>query len=70
MISENGLSHRGLMKMANAKLDYLLEMGRVERFIRKNGETEEVLKYATEAEEKYYKRIRQIYADDKILNLN
>lgn len=70
MSNENGLSHRGLMKMANAKLDYLLEMNRVERFIRKNGETEEIRHYATLADEKYKQRVRQIYADDKTLNLN
>ena len=70
MSSENGLSHRGLMKMANAKLDYLLEMSRVERFIQKNGETEEINHYSVLADEKYKQRVNQIYADDRKLNLN
>lgn len=70
MSNENGLSHRGLMKMANAKLDYLLEMGRVERFIQKNGETEEINNYAVLADEKYRQRVNQIYADDRKLNLS
>lgn len=69
MSRENGLSHRGLMKMANAKLDYLLEMGRVERFIQKNGETEEINHYSVLAGEKYKQRVQQIYAEDKTLNL-
>lgn len=70
MSNESGLSHRGLMKMANAKLDYLLEMGRVERFIQKNGETEEINNYAVLADEKYRQRVNQIYADDRKLNLS
>lgn len=70
MSRENGLSHRGLMKMANAKLDYLLEMGKIERFIRKNGETEEINHHAALADEKYKQRVQQIYAEDKTLNLN
>lgn len=70
MSNENGLSHRGLMKMANAKLDYLLEMSRVERFIQKNGETEEINHYSALADEKYKQRVQQIYAEDKTLNLN
>lgn len=69
MSRENGLSHRGLMKMANAKLDYLLEMSRVERFIQKNGETEEINRYSALADEKYKQRVQQIYAEDKTLNL-
>ena len=70
MSRENGLSHRGLMKMANAKLDYLLEIGRVERFIQKNGETEEINRYSALADEKYKQRVQQIYAEDKTLNLS
>lgn len=70
MTRENGLSHRGLMKMANAKLDYLLEMSRVDRFIQKNGETEEINRYSALADEKYKQRVQQIYAEDKTLNLN
>jgi len=70
MSKENGLSHRGLMKMANAKLDYLLEMSKVERFIQKNGETEEINRYSALADEKYKQRVQQIYAEDKTLNLN
>ena len=70
MSNENGLSHRGLMKMANAKLDYLLELSRVERFIQKNGETEEINNYAVLADEKYRQRVNQIYADDRKLNLS
>lgn len=69
MSKENGLSHRGLMKMANAKLDYLLEMSKVERFIQKNGETEEINRYSALADEKYKQRVQQIYAEDKTLNL-
>ena len=70
MSNENGLSHRGLMKIANAKMDYLLEMNRVERFIRKNGETPEILRYSELADEKYKKRVHQIYNEDKTLNLS
>lgn len=70
MSKENGLSHRGLMKMANAKLDYLLEMSKVERFIQKNGETEEINRYSALADEKYKQRVQQIYAEDKTLNLS
>ena len=70
MSNESELSHRGLMKLANAKLDYLIEMNRVENFIRKNGETDEVKKYSSDVSEKYSKRVRQIYAEDKLLNLN
>lgn len=70
MSRENGLSHRGLMKMANAKLDYLLEMDRVGKFIQKNGETEEIIHYSALADEKYKQRVQQIYAEDKTLNLN
>ena len=70
MSSENGLSHRGLMKMANAKLDYLLEMSKVERFVQKNGETEEINHYAAAADDNYRRRVNQIYADDRKLNLS
>ena len=70
MSIENNLSHRGLMKMANAKLDYLLEMNRVERFIQKNGETEEILRYSALSSDKYKQRVQQIYAEDKTLKLN
>lgn len=69
MSRENGLSHRGLMKMANAKLDYLLEMNKVERFIQKNGETNEIVRYSALSDEKYKQRVQQIYAEDKTLNL-
>ena len=69
-MNESELSHRGLMKLANAKLDYLLEMSKVESFIRKNGETEEIMRYASSSSEKYNKRVRQIYAEDKLLKLN
>lgn len=68
-MSESELSHRGLMKMANAKLDYLLELRKIDGFIAKNGETEEVNRYATAVEEKYKSRVRQIYAEDKMINL-
>lgn len=70
MSRENGLSHRGLMKMANAKLDYLLEMNKVERFIQKNGETNEIVRYSALSDEKYKQRVQQIYAEDKTLKLN
>lgn len=67
-MSKSQLSHRGLMKMANAKMDYLIELGKVERFIRKNGETPEVNGYMAQADEKYKKRVHQIYAEDKLLS--
>jgi len=69
-MSESGLSHRGLMKMANAKLDYLLELRKIDGFIAKNGETEEVNNYAIAVEDKYKNRVKQIYAEDRRLNLN
>lgn len=68
-MSENGLSHRGLMKMANAKLDYLLELRKVDAFIAKHGETDEIMRYAVRAEERHADRVKQIYADDRTLNL-
>lgn len=66
-MSESELSHRGLMKMGNAKLDYLIEIEKVERFIRQNGETAEVNDYMRQAEDKYRKRVSQIYSEDKTL---
>lgn len=66
-MSESELSHRGLMKMANAKMDYIIELGRVERFIRKNGETQEINEYMAKVHDKYTKRVHQIYAEDKLL---
>lgn len=69
-MSESGLSHRGLMKMANAKLDYILELRKIDWFIAKNGETEEVNNYAILVEDKYKNRVKQIYAEDRRLNLN
>jgi len=69
-MSESELSHRGLMKISNAKLDYIIELGKVERFIRKNGETPEVNRYMAQADEKYKKRVNQIYAEDKMLSLS
>lgn len=68
-MSESELSHRGLMKMANAKLSYLIEMRRVDAFIAKNGETEDIKRYAMAVEDRHCHRIRQIYAEDKQLNL-
>lgn len=68
-MSESELSHRGLMKMANAKMDYIIELGKVERFIRKNGETEEVNDYMRNVDDKYKKRVHQIYEEDRTLNL-
>ncbi len=69
-MNESELSHRGLMKLANAKLDYLLEMSKVERFVQRNGETDDILRYASNANDKYNNRVRQIYAEDKSLKLN
>lgn len=66
-MSESELSHRGLMKMANAKMDYIIELGKVERFISKNGETKEVNDYMAKVDENYKKRVHQIYAEDKLL---
>lgn len=68
-MTESVLSHRGLMKIANAKLDYLMELRKVDAFISKNGETEEVNRYEVEINEKYANRVRQIYAEDKTINL-
>lgn len=56
--------------MANAKLDYILELRKIDGFIAKNGETEEVNNYAILVEEKYKNRVKQIYAEDRRLNLN
>lgn len=66
-MSESELSHRGLMKMANAKMDYIIELGRVERFIRKNGETQEINEYMAKVHDNYTRRVHQIYAEDKLL---
>ena len=68
-MNESELSHRGLMKMANAKLDYLLELNKVEQFIRKNGETDEIRRYSASASDKFKQRTQQIYAEDKTLNV-
>ena len=68
-MSESELSHRGLMKMANAKMDYIIELGKIERFIRKNGETAEVNDYMRNVDDKYKKRVHQIYEEDRTLNL-
>ena len=68
-MSESELSHRGLMKMANAKMDYIIELGKVERFIRKNGETQEINEYMAKVDENYKKRVRQIYAEDKSIGM-
>ena len=57
------------MKMANAKMDYIIELGKVERFISKNGETKEVNDYMVKVDENYKKRVHQIYAEDKMLSL-
>lgn len=68
-MSESELSHRGLMKIANAKMDYIIELGKIERFILKNGETEEVNDYMRNVDDKYKKRVHQIYEEDRTLNL-
>lgn len=66
-MNESQLSHRGLMKMANAKMDYIIELEKVERFIRKNGETEEINRYMVDVEDRFKKRVHHIYAEDKLL---
>ena len=68
-MSDSQLSHRGLMKMANAKMDYIIELGKVEMFIRKNGETQEINDYMAKVDENYKKRVRQIYAEDKSIGM-
>lgn len=68
-MSESELSHRGLMKMANAKLDYMIKLNQYERFIIKNGETSENLRYLSSIEENFKDRVKQIYAEDKTINL-
>lgn len=66
-MSESELSHRGLMKIANAKMDYLIELEKVERFIRKNGDTEDVNRYMETVEDRFKKRVHQIYAEDRTI---
>ena len=68
-MNESQLSHRGLMKMANAKMDYLIELEKVERFIRKNGETEDVNRYMEAVEDRFKHTVHKIYAEDKQLNI-
>lgn len=68
-MSESELSHRGLMKMANAKLDYMIKLNQYERFIIKNGETSESLRYLSSIEDNFKDRVKQIYAEDKTINL-
>lgn len=67
-MSESELSHRGLMKMANAKLDYLIQIRKYEGFVAKNGETAEALGYLSSVEDKFKRRVREIHAEDKQLN--
>ena len=68
-MSESELSHRGLMKVANAKMDYVIELDKIERFIRKNGETPEINYYMDKVDREFIKKIHRIYNEDKLLNM-
>lgn len=68
--SESSLSHRGLMKLANAKLDYAIELNQLEGFIRMNGDTQDTRRYREGVISKYKLRVRQIYDEDKRINCN
>ena len=56
--------------MANAKLDYLLALRKVDAFIAKNGETDEIIHYEAKVDKEYSDRVGKIYAEDKQLNFN
>lgn len=64
---ESGLSHRGLMKVANAKMDYIIELGKIERFIRKNGETPEINDYMEKVDREFIQKIHRIYNEDRTI---
>lgn len=65
-MKEDELSHRGLFKLANAKLDLLIELMQLEQFERKNGGTVEVSQWRSDAHDRYSKRKRQIFTNDKL----
>lgn len=67
-MSESELSHRGLMKMANAKLDYLIQLLKYEGFVRQNGESPEAFRFLSAAEDNYKHRAHEVYKEDKQLN--
>ena len=66
MSKEDELSHRGLFKLANAKLDLLIDLMQVEQYERKNGETVEIAQWRADANEKYKNRRKQIFTNDKL----
>lgn len=68
-MSESKLSYRGLAKLANAKLGYLIDLQQVENYQRKNGTTEELLRYQADLFDKYQNRVREIYAEDNKLKI-
>lgn len=65
---EDDLSHRGLMKIISAKIDYLTELFKIEKLAEQTGEVTEIMNARLENSEKYQKRVRQIFSQDKLIN--
>lgn len=64
---EEDLSHRGLMKLANAKLDYLINLIKIEEYERRFGNNTTDLSYKTRVEENYNNKCKEIFTKDKLI---
>lgn len=61
---EDDLSHRGLFKLANAKLDYLIDLLKLEFYERSVGSNGNTLSQRSQAHDKYLERRKQIFNQD------
>lgn len=68
-MSESKLSYRGLVKLANAKLGYLIDLQQVENYQRKNGSSDEIMRYQADLFDKYQRRVKEIYIEDNKLKI-
>lgn len=66
-MKEEDLSHRGLMKLANAKLSYLIELLNIELYERRNGTQNTSQDYKIKIDEKYNKLTKDIFTKDKMI---
>lgn len=66
-MKEEDLSHRGLMKLANAKLSYLIELLNIELYERRNGTQSTSQDYKIKIDEKYNKLTKDIFTKDKMI---
>lgn len=66
-MKEEDLSHRGLMKLANAKLSYLIDLLNIELYERRNGTQNTSQDYKIKIDEKYNKLTKDIFTKDKMI---